>query len=194
MKYSFQEISLENIDVQKNKLNTNEKSLLSYSDNNFNNNKLILIKGFESINKKIEKLVTSTIKNNINPIIIISNNILNFSSLFIKKCIVVKLIKIQSRSIEKRLQYIAEKENLNIDSKIIEQISIRSNGDVRYAIKNLQAYTTIKIHDVSKNIYFLKSSEYKNKYFQIDMLLNLKTKYDIFKFKEDIIINKYIFI
>ncbi len=85
------------------------------------------------------------------PIIITANNIWDakFSDLR-KKCKVINFKELNYKDIFMILQEIAKKENLSIDNQILISISVKSKGDVRAAINDLQ---TIAFNDDVSSLY-----------------------------------------
>ncbi len=79
------------------------------------------------------------------PMIITANDVWDkkFNTLR-KKCNLINLKELDYKDTTKILQKIAETENLEIDNKILVSISIRSKGDVRAAINDLQTLASDK--------------------------------------------------
>jgi replication factor C large subunit len=77
------------------------------------------------------------------PIIITANDIWDqkFNALR-SKCKLIPLKDLDYKTISLILQEIAKKENLNLDNQIIVSIAIRSKGDVRAAINDLQVISS----------------------------------------------------
>lgn len=158
-----------------------------------NKNRLLLINVFESLNKNIERIILNYGNINKNsPIIIITDNLSYFSSFFIDKIILIKLSKIQQKSIEKYLLNIIKLENINIKKEIIEKISLNSNGNIKVAIQNLQNYIlTSFINEIKLNEdEFL---EKKNYFLIISKIKNIKKRDDIINLKKILIDKKFIF-
>ena len=109
----------------------------------FNKSKVILIDEVDGLSASeqggISELI-SLIENAKFPIIITANDIWEqkFSELR-NKCKLISLKEIDYRSISLILQEIARKENLHIDNQVLISIAVRSKGDVRAAINDLQA-------------------------------------------------------
>lgn len=79
------------------------------------------------------------------PLIITANDIWGskFSSLR-KKCEVVQLKEINCDAIKEIISEIAKKENLEINNEILTELSLKSKGDLRAAINDLQALSKLK--------------------------------------------------
>ena len=182
-------------------LNNYNQTTFSNSKNSFdkkiclvdNKNRLLLINVFESLNKNIEGIILNYGNINKNsPIIIITDNLSYFSSFFIDKILLIKLFKIQQKSIEKYLSNILKLENINIKKEIIEKISLNSNGNIKVAIQNLQNYIlTSFINEVKLNEdEFL---EKKNYFSIISKIKNMKKRDEIINLKKILINEKSIF-
>ena len=108
----------------------------------FNKGKVILIDEVDGLSSSekggLGELIT-LIENTKFPMIITANDIWDqkFSDLM-NKCKLVSLKEIDYRAISLILQEIAKKENLHIDNNILISIAVRSRGDVRAAINDLQ--------------------------------------------------------
>jgi replication factor C large subunit len=102
------------------------------------------------------------------PIILTANNIWDskFSGLR-KKCKLIALKEIDYKDISLVLQDIAKNEGLNIDNQVLISVAVRSKGDVRAAINDLQTMSADK--DPSSN--YLNLGE-RNK--SIDIFTALK--------------------
>jgi len=108
----------------------------------FNKSKVILVDEVDGLSSSehggISEL-NSLIENAKFPIIITANDIWDqkFSELR-SKCKLISLKEVDYKAISLILQEIARKENLHIDNQILISIAVRSKGDVRAAINDLQ--------------------------------------------------------
>ncbi len=103
------------------------------------------------------------IKNTRNPLILTANDISDqkFSSLK-RQVKEIKFQSIRKPTIVKALQNICEIENIEYDSKVLEQITDNAKGDLRAAINDLQSVAqgkkSLKIEDL-KNLYQMRDEE-----------------------------------
>ena len=108
----------------------------------FNKSKVILIDEVDGLSSSeqggISELIL-LIEHAKFPVIITANDIWDqkFSELR-NKCKLVSLKEIDYKAISLILQEIAKKENLHIDNQVLISIAVRSKGDVRAAINDLQ--------------------------------------------------------
>ena len=199
-------LKIENINDIKNKyfllLNNSQQTTFHSEKNIFNSkinlitnkNRLLLINVFEIVNKNIEKIILDYGNINKNsPIIIITNDFSYLSSSFINNCFLIKLNKIQQKSIEKHLLNIIKSENLQVKKEIIEEISLYSDGNIKLAIQNLQYYL---LNSFNYEITIKEQETLKKKDFSffISKIKNIKKKSEIINLKKKLINEKYIFI
>lgn len=86
------------------------------------------------------------------PIVCICNEVKPALKTLKSKCFEVKFIRPQALSIEKRLRYIADCENLTIDSEAIEIMVKSSGNDVRHIINDLQMWSRTQNHTSTDGI------------------------------------------
>lgn len=93
----------------------------------------------------------------------ICNYIANIVDPIISRCVTIRFQPIRKEEITNRLQYIAQKEELNINKPVIEKISEFSNGDLRKAIIILQnskyKLTEITINDIYSMCKYITQNE-----------------------------------
>jgi replication factor C subunit 1 len=86
------------------------------------------------------------------PIVCICNEVKPALKTLKSKCFEVKFIRPQAGSIEKRLRYIADCENLEIDSQAIEIMVKSSGNDVRHIINDLQMWSRTQKQATTQDI------------------------------------------
>jgi len=131
----------------------------------FNKNKILLIDEIDGITKddygglsELTRLISTTNY----PIIITANNIWDrkFSELR-QKSEILQLKQLDYNIVFKILKDIAEKENLNLNEDILKSLAIKSKGDIRAAINDLQTISEETTHqdiherDREENIFYI---------------------------------------
>ncbi len=102
--------------------------------------RLILIDSADELNSKEISEIIKIIKDSFYPIIITVRNIYDSKLKRLKSiCKIVRLRKISSSLIEKKLLEIARKERMKISREVIRMIAKNCNGDLRSAINDLEA-------------------------------------------------------
>ncbi|MDR2873925.1 MAG: replication factor C large subunit [Methanobrevibacter sp.] len=106
--------------------------------------KLIILDEVDGIDGKKDKggtrAIGKIIKEAKHPMIMMANDFYSKRLTSIKpKCIVVKLTKVHTNSINALLKKIAINEGIEADSDSIKALAKNSNGDMRFAINTLQA-------------------------------------------------------
>lgn len=114
----------------------------------FDKSKIILVDEVDGISGTdrggISELI-SLIENSHYPIICTANDVwIQKLSPLRRKCEIIELKGISPASVKKVLVQILNKENVNINQKVINQIAIKSNGDLRSAINDLEAISKIE--------------------------------------------------
>lgn len=119
----------------------------------FSKNKIILVDEVDGIlgdSGGLAELLVLVEKTTF-PIIITSNNIWNQRfNLLRQKCELIELKEVNYETILKILESIAEKEGIGKDINLLKSISIKSKGDIRAAINDLQTLSKqiqVKSHD-----------------------------------------------
>lgn len=123
----------------------------------FNPNKVILVDEVDGINARkdfggLAELLTLIDKSSF-PIIITANDIWDkkFNALRLKSEL-VQLKDIDYRVIVEVLQNISNKENLKISTDILTQIAMKSNGDLRAALNDLQTFSVLDLIDTKTEL------------------------------------------
>ncbi len=109
----------------------------------FNKNILILLDEIDELSKKLdsgaEKVVRDLIKTSKQPIIFTATDFWNRDINYLRMAVdKVEFKKVTPDEIKKHLVYILKEEKIDMKSNVIEEISMRSNGDVRGAINDLE--------------------------------------------------------
>jgi len=121
----------------------------------FSRGKLVLVDEVDGISGTKDRggliAITKLIAKSKFPVILAANNILDkkFSSLR-KACTVIEYAPLDANSVVKVLKRISEKEKLIVDEAGLTSLAIRSAGDVRAAINDLQTLT-MKSKELKKN-------------------------------------------
>ena len=101
------------------------------------------------------KAISNLIKTTAQPIIIIANDFYKLDTTLKSLCASLKFNNVDIKSIKILLKNICEKENIDIDNKVVEQIAKNCNGDVRAAINDLESIcigkTRVDVNDVVNN-------------------------------------------
>ena len=101
------------------------------------------------------KAISSLIKTTAQPIIIIANDFYKLDTTLKSLCASLKFNNVGTKAIKTLLKNICEKENIDIDNKVVEQLAKNCNGDVRAAINDLESIcvgkTNVGISDVVDN-------------------------------------------
>lgn len=100
------------------------------------------------------KAISSLIKTTAQPIIIIANDFYKLDVPLKSLCASLKFNNVDIKAIKTLLKNICEKEDIDIDNKVLEHISKNCNGDVRAAINDLESICigkdNISIDDITK--------------------------------------------
>lgn len=101
------------------------------------------------------KAILSLIKTTAQPIIIIANDFYKLDATLKSLCASLKFNNVDIKVIKTLLKNICEKEDIDIDNKVLEQIAKNCNGDVRAAINDLESIcigkTNVSVNDVTDN-------------------------------------------
>ena len=101
------------------------------------------------------KAISSLIKTTAQPIIIIANDFYKLDTTLKSLCASLKFNNVDTKAIKTLLKNICEKEDIDIDNKVVEQLAKNCNGDVRAAINDLESIcvgkTNVGISDVVDN-------------------------------------------
>ena len=134
------------------------------------------------------------------PLIMTGNDIWQskFSQLR-RKCRLVELKRFDIATITKRLQEIAKKENIKEDMHFLNQIAIKSQGDLRAALNDLQAYKLEKTEvditekrDYEESIFNILKALFQERRDFLDLFDNTKMSLDeIFLWIEENIPKEY---
>lgn len=108
------------------------------------NHKVIILDEVDGIHGTNDRggvrAIGQIIKNSKHPLILIANDFYSKRLATIKtKCEVVKMGKLRSPSINKRLKEIVKAEGIKANPAAIKEVAKRSNGDMRSALNSLQA-------------------------------------------------------
>ncbi len=109
----------------------------------FNKNILILLDEIDELSKKLdsgaERVVRDLIKNSKQPIIFTATEFWNKDISYLRMSVdKVEFKKVTPDEIKKHLLYILKEEGINMKGTVVEQIALRSNGDVRGAVNDLE--------------------------------------------------------
>jgi replication factor C large subunit len=86
------------------------------------------------------KAIGKIVKETKHPIVMMANDFYSKRLTSIKpKCVVIKLTKVYTNSINALLKRIATKEEIVVDNEAISALAKNSNGDMRFALNTLQA-------------------------------------------------------
>lgn len=133
------------------------KSVLFYKNEDigkYANCKLIVCDEADNITTKAQKLLNFIMTKYENTKFIFTcNNSYKLNRAIQSKCKIIKYPKMIDNLMFNRLQYICEKENIDIENVALECIIKHSDGDIRCAINNLNAITNrygniIRIDDI----------------------------------------------
>jgi len=112
--------------------------------NLFNQKTLILLDEIDGIHGRSDygavEFLIKVIEKIGNPVVMTANYSNTKIKKLIKKSKIFSLNPVSADLIEKHLNSIIEKENVKLDGKIIQQISLNSRGDVRSSINDLQIH------------------------------------------------------
>ena len=101
------------------------------------------------------KAIVNIIKETLNPVILIANDFYKLDTTLKSLCASLKFSNVDIKAIKTLLKDICEKEDIDADNKVLEQIAKNCNGDVRAAINDLESICIGKDHvsidDVSDN-------------------------------------------
>jgi replication factor C large subunit len=98
--------------------------------------------------------IIKIVKESAHPIILIANNAYDSKLKTLRGyCELIRLRRIPSNLIEKRLNEIAFKERLKIDKDSIRRIALNSDGDIRSAINDLEILSKDSIREREKDIF-----------------------------------------
>ena len=107
--------------------------------------KVIFLDEADALTKEAQQALRRTMENFTNTCRFIMS--CNYSSKIIdpiqSRCVVLRFKLLEKKDIEKRIKFIAEKENLQIDNKTIETLYEDCEGDCRRVINLLQAAASI---------------------------------------------------
>ena len=123
------------------------------------NKRLILIENIDAMNdRELIAEIIKVIKGSATPIIITANNAYSPKLRTLRVyCTLVKVNKVNSRSIEKFLRNIALRESIKVNGEMLKRIAEDSDGDVRSAINDLEAIngknSDFGIRDREKDIF-----------------------------------------
>lgn len=123
----------------------------------FKKTKIILVDDLDSIvfedNKSLAELIAIAEKSTF-PIIMTAKDIWNKKfTLLRKEAELIELKSLDYKSILEILKKICEKESCIFSNDLLTSIAIRSKGDVRAAINDLQAISQLKEEDLSKELH-----------------------------------------
>ena len=101
------------------------------------------------------KAISNLIKTTAQPVIIIANDFYKLDTTLKSLCASLKFNNVDTKAIKTLLKNICEKENIDADNKVVEQLAKNCNGDVRAAINDLESIcvgkTNVGISDVVDN-------------------------------------------
>ena len=132
------EVLVSDSDFSRNKKNLESEFKGAVSEKSlFHKGKIILIENPESIESVLT--LTKIIKQSKHPVVIILSDAYNKKFRTLKQLFnVIKFFPIQSFEIKKLLTSVCEKERINYDEKSIGYIALKSGGDIRAALNDLQ--------------------------------------------------------
>ncbi len=100
------------------------------------------------------KAIVNIIKETLNPVVLIANDFYKLDATLKSLCVSLKFNNVDIKAIKTLLKNICEKENIDVDNKVVEQLAKNCNGDVRAAINDLESICigkdNISIDDVTK--------------------------------------------
>ncbi|WP_225419967.1 AAA family ATPase [Methanohalophilus profundi] len=111
------------------------------------------------------RAITNVIKKSNQPIILIANDLYALSSTLRSHCVNIKFNSIPQRSILPALKKICKMEGIICGTGVLEKIAENTGGDLRSAIKDLQATATDKKRNRSCGCHHSRKG-YKGIYFQ----------------------------
>lgn len=103
-----------------------------------------------------------------------------------QKCKIIEMKALQSSTILEILKKVVEKENIKKDVNFLNQIAIKSQGDIRAALNDLQSYTSANIlevditekRDVEDNIFNILKKIFKERQPFLDIFDSTKMSLD----------------
>ena len=124
-----------------------------------NGRKLIILDEADNVHGTSDrggsKALISLIKNTLQPIIIIVNNFYKLDISLRNICKNLQFKNVSSIDIKMLLNNICEKENIDIDEKVVGYIAKNSNGDIRAALNDLESICVgkkeVKYNDIITN-------------------------------------------
>lgn len=108
--------------------------------------------------------IIKIIKDSVNPIILIANDAYDQRLRTLRGyCDLIKIRKIPTNIIEKRLNEIVLEERIKINKDSVRRIALNSNGDIRSAINDLKTANENVFRDNEKNIFEVLNNIFRGK-------------------------------
>lgn len=140
-----------------------------------------------------EKIIMQLIKESRHPVVFIANDFWDRKITFLREVVEkVEFKRVPKGEIKKLLETVLKKEGITLEDSIVEELSVRSNGDIRGALNDLELMTggtpalmdnigtrdrKLEVYGVLDKIFLTKSFDgarnaYMNTDLDGDMLLN----------------------
>ena len=129
-----------------------------------NSNKIIIIHNIHLLNVDDQFILRKIIEEHIVNcrFILLSNTINNLLEPIKSRCLILKTPGFTKSFVEKKIQYIIKKEDLNIKKKILNEILLNSNTNLKKAIMELNTYINMTKVNAEKDYIPMKSESINN--------------------------------